>query len=219
MKKMKKNIKWIILLIVCVIFLLLLQDALEIEIKNFDKTFHKYLVEYFRNDILTIIMKCITWFANPLTVIMATLIALTLVKERKQKLRLLFNLIFVTVLNMLLKGIIQRERPIGYRLIEESGYSFPSAHSMVSLAFYGYFIYLIWKSNRIRSKKIFYTILLSLLIFAIGISRIYLGVHYASDVFAGLCLSLGYLIIYTTILEKIDMKKGEVVCGLEKKIM
>ena len=51
------------------------------------------------------------------------------------------NLIFISGANVLLKHIIQRPRPDGYRLISESGYSFPSGHSMVSMAFYGFFFY------------------------------------------------------------------------------
>lgn len=209
MNKIKENINWIILILVCIIFLLLLHNALQPEIMQFDKLFHKYLIEYLRNDILTIIMKSITWFANPLTIIAITIIVMVIMKEKKQNIRLLFNLGFITGLNQILKAVIRRDRPIGYRLIEESGYSFPSGHSMASLAFYGYFIYLIWKSQKSKREKWTYTILLSVLIFVIGISRIYLGVHYASDVFAGICLSLGYLIIYIKILKKIDCKKGE----------
>lgn len=209
MNKIKKSIILIILIITCAIFLLLLHNALEPEIMQFDKLFHKYLIEYWRNDVLTIIMKGITWFADPLTLISITVIIMLLLKDRKQNIRLFFNLGFITVLNQVLKIIIKRDRPVGYRLIQESGYSFPSGHSMASLAFYGYIIHLIWKSNKTEKEKWTYTILLSSLIFLIGISRIYLGVHYASDVFAGMCLSLAYLIIYIKILKKIDCKKGE----------
>ena len=52
----------------------------------------------------------------------------------------------------MLKNIVERPRPIGYRLIDETGYSFPSGHSMASAAFYGFFIYLIFK--RLKNKKI-----------------------------------------------------------------
>jgi Membrane-associated phospholipid phosphatase len=209
MNKIKKNIKWIVLIIVCIIFFFLLQKVLSSEIMNFDKFFHKYMVLYLRSDSLTEVMKIITWFASSIFLIIITIMTMMFFKNKKQNVRFLFNLGFVVLLNQSLKFIIQRERPIGYSLIEEKGYSFPSGHSMASLAFYGYFIYLIWKSNRSKRKKVIYTTLLSLLIFSIGISRIYLGVHYASDVLAGMCLSLVYLIVYTTILNKKDNEKGE----------
>lgn len=66
---------------------------------------------------------------------------------------------------------------------------------MASLAFYGYLIYLIYKNVKNKKLKITLCILLSILILLIGISRIYLGVHYTSDVIAGLCFSVAYLII------------------------
>ena len=85
-------------------------------------------------------------------------------------------------------------------IIEESGYIFPSGHSMASMAFYGFIIFLVWKYVK-TNKKWIYTIVLSLLILLIGISRIYLGVHYASDVLAGFILTLAYLIIFTAIID------------------
>ena len=112
----------------------------------------------------------------------------------------MLNLILQSLLNVLLKNILQRPRPTEYRIIDESGYSFPSGHSMASMAFYGFLIYLIYKN--IENKKIKYIAIsmLSILIVAIGISRIYLGVHYTSDVIAGFLVSIFYLILYTSII-------------------
>ena len=101
---------------------------------------------------------------------------------------------------------MQRPRPSKFQIISEKGYSFPSGHSMVSMAFYGLLIYLIYKY--IKNKKLKYSLIvtLSILIFLIGISRIYLGVHYASDVIAGFCISLSYLMIYINVLKKWVLK-------------
>ena len=103
--------------------------------------------------------------------------------------------------------IVHRARPTGFRLITETGYSFPSGHSMVSMAFYGYLIYLIYKN--VRNKKLRWAFItgFGLLIFIIGMSRIYLGVHYTSDVFAGFLFSLGYLVVYIKLTDPIVFQK------------
>lgn len=107
------------------------------------------------------------------------------------------NLFIIYILNIILKNIVQRERPNNFRLIDETGYSFPSGHSMVSMAFYGLIIYFIY--NYIENKFIKWSLctMLSILILLIGFSRVYLGVHYASDVIAGFVISIAYLIIFT----------------------
>ena len=100
------------------------------------------------------------------------------------------------------KHIIRRARPEGIALIEETGFSFPSGHSMVGFAFYGFIIYLIYKSNLKKQIKILLITLLSLLIFNIGLSRIYLGVHYVTDVLTGYMLGLICLIGFIELIYK-----------------
>jgi len=88
--------------------------------------------------------------------------------------------------NEFLKAVFQRSRPPELmRLIDISGYSFPSGHAMVSFAFYGLLIYLLWFNSGAGKLKYFWAVFLSALVLAIGMSRIYLGVHYPSDVVAG----------------------------------
>lgn len=77
---------------------------------------------------------------------------------------------------------------------------------MVSMAFYGYLIYLIYKYVKNKYLKYISIILLSILICSIGISRIYLGVHYTSDVLAGFMISISYLIIYISAVNKFFIK-------------
>ena len=90
------------------------------------------------------------------------------------------------LLNTILKGLFQRARPDIAFLVEAGGYSFPSGHAMVASAFYGVIGYLLWLNLRNRSKPSWYIVVLTFaLIILIGLSRIYLGVHFASDVIAG----------------------------------
>jgi undecaprenyl-diphosphatase len=75
--------------------------------------------------------------------------------------------------------------------------------------FYGYFIYLIYKYVKNKYLKWTAISLLSILICLIGISRIYLGVHYTSDVLAGFLISISYLICYITIAKKIWLESDK----------
>lgn len=96
------------------------------------------------------------------------------------------------------KGLIERARPsVSFRAYTELWYSFPSAHAALSAALYGYGIFLVWSLVPSRNMRIFATVVLSLLVVGISFSRIYLGVHYVSDIIAGIllgafCAWLGY---------------------------
>jgi len=95
-----------------------------------------------------------------------------------------------------IKLLIARPRPAGEHLTYATGYSFPSGHSMLSLLFYGFAAYLLLSSGRIKRKT---TLVLTaaLLILLIGISRVYLNVHYASDVLGGFII--GALLLFASI--------------------
>lgn len=183
--------------IVCIIsFILFLVTV--ILITNDNKYFDNYIINLFKykSDILTNIMKIITFLGSALSIILLTVLLIIVVKGKRNKILILINVIVTTLLNQLLKNVFQRGRPSD-SIIEESGYSFPSGHSMVSMAFYGFLIYLVYKSN-IKYKGLIVG-LLSVLIVLIGISRIYLGVHYPTDVIGGFTLSLSYLLLFIDI--------------------
>jgi undecaprenyl-diphosphatase len=89
------------------------------------------------------------------------------------------------VLNYLLKNLFERARPEAFRIVAASGYSFPSGHAMVSIYFYGMLAFIIIRKTKSWQWRYVVTALTILFILAMGISRIYLGVHYPSDVVAG----------------------------------
>lgn len=197
-----KNLKWIILFICLIGFLALAEDVFHKEIMKGDIIGYKIISTFLIADFTTPIAKFITNFGGAIFLIILTITLFILIKNKKIGLSIILNLIVITGLNQILKNILQRPRPTEYRLIEETGFSFPSGHSMVSMAFYGYLIYLIYKYVKNKDLKWISIVLLSILICSIGISRIYLGVHYTSDVLGGFLISLSYLIVYTLIVNK-----------------
>lgn len=193
---MKKNLKWFVLFIALIGFLALAEDVFNKEIMNGDIIGYKIISTFLISDFATPIAKFITNFGGANFLITLTVILFILIKNKKIGLSIFSNLVIITVLNQLLKRILQRPRPTEFRIIEETGYSFPSGHSMVSMAFYGYLIYLIYKYVKNKYVKWILIVLLSILICSIGVSRIYLGVHYTSDVLGGFLISVSYLVIY-----------------------
>lgn len=192
----RKNLKWFILLICLIGFLKLAEDVFSKEILNADIIGYKLISSFLISDFATPIAKLITNFGGAIVIVGITIILIVSIKNKKIGLSILVNLCTVTSLNLLLKQIVQRQRPTEYRIIDETGYSFPSGHSMVSMAFYGFLIYLIYKHIKNKYVKIGLITFLGILIISIGISRIYLGVHYTSDVMAGFFISISYLVLY-----------------------
>lgn len=94
-------------------------------------------------------------------------------------------LLLAALSNVVLKEIIHRERPSLDHLVTVTTLSYPSGHAMSAMAFYGFLIFLCLRHSMSRGLQYFLITLLTILIFLIGVSRIYLGVHYASDVLAG----------------------------------
>ena len=202
-----KNLKWIILFICLIGFLALAEDVFHKEIMNGDIIGYEIISKFLISDFVTPIAKFITKFGGAIFLIVLTIVLFVVIKNKKIGVSIFSNLVIVTILNQLLKGILQRPRPTEYRIIEETGYSFPSGHSMISMAFYGYLIYLIYKYVKNKYIKWISIVVLSLLICTIGISRIYLGVHYTSDVLGGFLISISYLVIFISAVNKFIIEK------------
>jgi len=105
-------------------------------------------------------------------------------------------------LMLALKGLFGRPRPSGETLTAAYGYSFPSGHAMMSVALYGFLILLLC-AKRHKHRKLWVTALL-LLIFLIGISRVYLNVHYATDVLGGWFFGLVWLTTVSRLMTRGD---------------
>ena len=198
----EKNIKWIALFICIVLVIGIANDVLSKEIYELDVVGYKFISRHFISENLTPIVKYITQLGGAIGLITLAVILTFTIKNKRNSLLIWMNLGISALLNQILKYIIQRPRPTEFRIIDESGYSFPSGHSMVSAGFYGFLIYLIYKNIENKYLKWGLISLLSLLIILIGTSRIYLGVHYTSDVLAGFLIAISYLIIFITMINK-----------------
>lgn len=208
-KFIKDNWRWMLLFICLIGFLALAEEVFHQEIMNGDIVGYDIVSKLFKFNVSTPIAKFITNFGGAIFVISLTTILFFVIKDKKIGISIITNLGIVTILNQIIKFIMQRPRPTEFRIIEETGYSFPSGHSMVSLAFYGYLIYLIYKYINNKHLKRTLIIILSVLICIIGVSRIYLGVHYTSDVLGGFLISFAYLIIYIELVNKFVLEKNK----------
>lgn len=197
---MKKNC----LILIPIVILLTIIGLLSTNNLYFVDNLYYKVVMYNKN--ITNIFKLITNFGDVFVIGAIGILLLIFYKNKKDILNLYLIFIISTILNRGLKILFIRPRPEFKQLVEETGYSFPSGHSMAAMTFYGFIIYLILKSKLNKKIKTISTIILSLLIILIGYSRVYLNVHYISDVIAGFMFSIILLFIYIKVQKSITRK-------------
>lgn len=128
--------------------------------------------------------------------VVLSLLMLIFMRSKSMAITLVLLLIISSGLIGFFKRIIRRERPNIKRLVKETGYSYPSGHTISGTSFYAFLGYLVAISSLSLLFKIILIVLLVSLILNIGYSRIYLGVHYFSDVIGAMLLSVSYVAIY-----------------------
>lgn len=202
--------KRILIIGACIIlFIELLDDVLEGDLMTLDLLAKAFFVENLRADWLTPIMESISALATPVSLLVLLLVIVAFAPGKRPGMFCTVNLVLVVLLNVLLKELVQRPRPEDINLVVETGFSFPSGHSMVAMAFFGLLVWLVWHYERDRTLRLACCAGFSLIILLIGISRIYLGVHYASDVLAGFCISLAWLAMYTSVAAPFLLQEAE----------
>ena len=142
---------------------------------------------------LTRIMKFFTWIGSeygvwPITVIAAVLFYYEF-KLRRQAILLIIVVVGSAILNHFLKMHFKRERPEFHQLMDVGGYSFPSWHAMLAFSLYVMIAYIAWRNVKTGLGKFLLILLSAFMIIMIGTSRVYLGVHFPSDVIGGLLMS------------------------------
>ncbi len=178
-------VSWVLLIGYLIMFSIGMLDLV-------DKSSYQFLSTYI-NDKTTSLVIGITFLGSWISVV--TICIICMIIHLKKGLVISVNVAIVWLMNDIIKNIVARARPSVSHLVVETTYSFPSAHAMVSLALFGFIAYFLWNKYKPLSIMIICIPLL------IGLTRIYLGVHYTSDVIAGFLFSLTYLCTVIPILK------------------
>lgn len=192
----------------CVLFFLAHEIVLEDQ-TSFDFSVFNYLERY-RSPAITKVLTFFTFFGSINFLLPAyVLLSLYFIFFKKNNIRS-FNITAIGLssglLLYLIKNIFRRDRPPNPLIANVSGFSFPSGHSFSSFTFVGIIIYLLWESKVAIGWKFAGTVVLFVLAVIIAFSRVYLQVHYASDVIAGFCLSFVWLALCIFVLKRINRK-------------
>ena len=205
---MKKNVISVCFIIMLIFIIGIMSYKVIFYEKLWIDTVISDFVDSIRCNWLDFFMKFITSFGNTTTIIILLSLVLWLfvkmINNKKLAIFFLGSMICNVFLNQSIKFLVRRDRPI-YNLINVGGFSFPSGHAMISMAFYGFLVYLFYKLIDKEMLRLALIGIFSLLILLIGFSRIYLGVHYFSDVVVGFSVSLLYLFFCCKLMKKLEI--------------
>ncbi len=189
--------RFYIVLLICLVsaslFLFIAHTIQTGAIKFFDEPII-HAVQGLESTGLTLLFKTFTWIGSTYVVAPLTVIAFSLlyfIYQRRGEAFLFVALIVITVIaNGLLKQFFKRERPEIYRIIDAGGLSFPSGHTMMAFSMYTIIAYVLWRNMKSRTHQIVLISAVTFMIGMIAVSRIYLGVHFPSDIMGGMMASL-----------------------------
>lgn len=172
------------------------------------------------SDTTTSIMRFFTFFGSHYFLIPANiLLAIIYLLRKKSRYTIKVAAIAITSLLIMqgLKLLFHRERPLIPLLEPARGLSFPSGHSFMSVCFYGLLMIIIWKEEKYHPVAKWILLVITILfVILIGFSRIYLHVHYFTDVLAGFCIGFSWLLISSYIIDQVKprgLKKAPVSAG------
>ncbi|AXI00460.1 PAP2 family protein [Sporosarcina sp. PTS2304] len=159
---------------------------------------------------LTTIMKTFTTIGSTTIVVLLSLSALAILfwkKHRAQAVLLVSVIAGTGILNQVLKFIFKRERPDFHRLIDIGGFSFPSGHTMMAFSLYTILAYIVWRNLQFTWSRTLVVIVAVFMTSMIAVSRIYLGVHFPSDIVGGVLASALWLISSIAMYHRFQRKK------------
>ena len=153
-------------------------------------------ISQFINPVNTAIFKFFSFFGSELFIIGLCILVLFLMKEKSRGIGFVFVVFLSVLFNQGLKLMVGRARPDINQLVIENSYSFPSGHTMIITTIIGLFIFYLWRNKKgSHIKKVGVTIGLVIIALLVMVSRIYLGVHYFSDIIGGITAALLLLAI------------------------
>lgn len=169
-----------------VVFIKIRGEVFEKDFENFDTQIINSLY-LLRTPYLNQIMIFFTYLGGQIMVALSVVFTSVLLirKHKREAFLFTFILVMAALIDNILKDIFQRPRPYFYPLVVERDYSFPSGHAMDSMVFYATLSYLFFHFTKNKKLSILVSVISFVLVVLIGLSRIYLGVHYPSDVLAG----------------------------------
>ena len=198
----------LLLLFALIIFIYAIRMVFIVEKTDFDQNVFNAIAPYI-NPGLTDIMSFITFLGKHDLLIPLNIVLILFFIYRKEKwfaTRIAALSLSSLLLMFTLKLFFQRARPDLPVIGDVKGFSFPSGHALISVVFYGLFIHMIWHEVKSKWLRIVMVTLLSILILLIAFSRVYLRVHYASDVIAGIAVGFIWLVLSLNIIQRIEKK-------------
>jgi len=181
------------------VFAALAEDVAEHEIFPFDGPVMLWLHSH-ATPAWTTLLQAVTQLGGPVAIpVVAVLLAAVLWRRGRHRDAgfLAASVLGSTGLNMALKAVFRRSRPDFWQhMVVENSYSFPSGHAMASASLAACCVVLAWHT-RLRRVAL---VLAPLYVVAVGVSRMYLGVHYPSDVLAGWCVAVAWVVVVASVL-------------------
>jgi len=195
---MKAKYRWIILSICLILVTILTIFVLLDRVDPIDNGVYDMLI-YFESSATTYFFSYIRYFANVIGVIIASgiIAVVAFFMKKKTGLYLAGTLFLTALINQGLKFFFSRPRPVGIDLVPAEGYSFPSGHTMVAVSFYGFLMFMVLTSKLSKRAKWITNSILLFLVTGISLSRVYLGVHFFTDVIASILISTAILLATT----------------------